>query len=876
MRKQRALVAAVSALVFVTSSCGMLIAQPYSPAPQPVVQPSVPQPQPAPVMVAPPPPVAAPVVVVPGIVGHTLQNAEIILAGNQLRIGKVEYRQGSMQPGTVISQNPGAGAILSSGSRIAVTLALEQTQARVPDLVGMNVAAAALALKLAGLATGEVRYQSAPGVTAPTVGSQFPGAGTFVEPGTAINLVVQTPSPKVVVPSLFGLQQVEVMRALEDAGLHLTDIQVGTHPVAAPGSTISQTPAAGQQVDPGTGVTIVVSTGAGQIAVPNVINASAVRAIAQLVQAGLRSQIEYRFAPGMPDRVFGQSPVAGNLVERGTVVTLTVSRGGVTAFVTVPSVVGSSADDANAAIAEAGLGIGEVTFGAGTPGLVVGQTPAPGSSAQPGSAVSYVIGQAVVTYVVVPNVVGNQRGQAEAMLRNAGLTVGTVSEVFGPEQHAVVSQDPAAQSRVAAGSAVNLTVTRRKTMPRHVMVPNVVGMPRGEAEAKLRADGLEVGAVGETPVGGQPNHVVSQSPAAGTRVEAGSNVDIAVVRKMMPPQRQVMVPNVVGMARGEAEAKLKADGLAVGAVGETPVGGQPNHVVSQSPAAGTRVEAGSKVDIAVVRKMGPPPRTIVPDVVGMARAQAEIALQQAGLAVGVVTEREGDNPGTVVSQLPAAGMRASDSAEVNLVVAKAPAPRTVPVPGVVGINRAQAEMMLRNAGLTVGPVREVAGAQQNVVVSQTPMPGTRVAPTSAVALTISVRHQKPPEQQKVSVPNVVGMSAGAAEAALKGAGLALGTVGTVAGDKADSVVSQSPTAGTLVDAGSAVHLKVSEKQEAVIVPNVVGMELNKALMALRKAGLQPGRVRAAKGGKPRNIVAKQTPAAGASVARGTIVELVTE
>ena len=80
-----------------------------------------------------------------------------------------------------------------------------------------------------------------------------------------------------------------------------------------------------------------------------------------------------------------------------------------------------------------------------------------------------------------------------------------------------------------------------------------------------------------------------------------------------------------------------------------------------------------------------------------------------------------------------------------------------------------------------------------------------MAPGSAVALVVSSG------PAPVAVPNVVGLSQAAAETAITGAGLTVGTVTNQNSDTVPSgdVISQSPAAGASVAPGSAVALVVS-------------------------------------------------------------------
>lgn len=64
--------------------------------------------------------------------------------------------------------------------------------------------------------------------------------------------------------------------------------------------------------------------------------------------------------------------------------------------------------------------------------------------------------------VTVPNVVGQAQAAAQAAITSAGLTVGTVTEVYSETAPAgsVISQSPVSGATVAPGSAVSLTVSK--------------------------------------------------------------------------------------------------------------------------------------------------------------------------------------------------------------------------------------------------------------------------------------------------------------------------------------------------------------------------------------------------------------------------------
>jgi hypothetical protein len=135
----------------------------------------------------------------------------------------------------------------------------------------------------------------------------------------------------------------------------------------------------------------------------------------------------------------------------------------------------------------------------------------------------------------------------------------------------------------------------------------------------------------------------------------------------------------------------------------------------------------------------------------------------------------------------------------------------VAVQGLAGQTREEAEAALATAGLAAGTVTEAYSptVAAGLVISQDPASGTEVPPGAAVGFVVSLG------VQPVPVPNVAGMTAAAAGAALGAADLAVGAVteaysATVA---AGLVLSQNPAAGTQTAPGSPVSLVLSRGPE---------------------------------------------------------------
>ncbi len=203
-------------------------------------------------------------------------------------------------------------------------------------------------------------------------------------------------------------------------------------------------------------------------------------------------------------------------------------------------------------------------------------------------------------------------------------------------------------------------------------VPDVTYKKYEDAVAELEALGLVVdpdGAVEEYSYTVPAGAVVRTEPAAGEAVRAGMTVQIVV--STGEPQA-MPVPDLSGMSREDAEAALAAAGLKVGVpISETSMDVPEGHVIRTKPAKGTEVLSGATVRLVVSAGK---PQAAVPDVLGMARADAEAALAAAGFAT-VVSEKADATvaAGTVLRTAPPAGTSVAVGATVTLVVSSGPA-----------------------------------------------------------------------------------------------------------------------------------------------------------------------------------------------------------
>jgi serine/threonine-protein kinase len=172
--------------------------------------------------------------------------------------------------------------------------------------------------------------------------------------------------------------------------------------------------------------------------------------------------------------------------------------------------------------------------------------------------------------------------------------------------------------------------------------------------------------------------VIKTSPSAGTSVDRGSDVTLYV---SSGPQ-QVAVPDVVGLTQREAQQTLGNRGFQFTVTEQGSADEQPGTVLSQDPAAGTKVDPGASVGLVVARAI---PTVFVPDLLGQGAQEASDTLTAAGLEPRVsyrdVTDPAED--GIVLDQRPAAGTEVKEGAPVRIFLGRLTT-ATTPAPGAGG------------------------------------------------------------------------------------------------------------------------------------------------------------------------------------------------
>lgn len=757
----------------------------------------------------------------------------------------------------------------------------------VPEVAGKTLEEAGPALTSAGFLVSTYEVE---GVPVGSIAAQTPAANALAPRGSVVLLDVRvkasdpTPAPKAT-----GLSTADASTAF--GALYDLVFQPVPGAESDRGKVVAQAPAMGEPLALRGRLTLSFvpdATLPPSVPVPDATRLSPSDAIQAIAAAGLHARVSRVVVPGTPpDVVVAQLPLPGTETERYTTVDLVVTAPGdggpapTAPTVTVPNVVSMTEAAARAALGAAGLDP-VVEWVDGDPSrafLVVSQDPAADQVVSPDASVKlqivrYTPPQPVEppppSKVSVPELVGLQQQQAEALLGSIGLVANPIHQPMGsvpPLQ--VFAQQLVPGTLVDVGTAIAFRVAQPPPPPMPTPVPNFFGATKGGALAMAAQAGLSISVVEVVTVAHPPHRIYSQSLAAFLVVPPGTNVVVKLARPPAGPPL-VEVPDLTGKSVVQANAMLAAASLAGSAIEVVTIAHPPFKVYAQDIAATTKVPVGSTVTFKVAKP--PVAWKQVPDLNGKTKAQALFALAAAGLSGAAVDVFAPGKPvGKVFWQDRAANTLAQPGTVVTFKVAK---PLLVVVPVLVGKTTAQAIAMLNGLGLDPDlKVVPAPGKPPGLVFDQTPIAGVSVQSGSTVVIRVPMGLGIP-----VEVPNLVNKTKDQAVALLNAKGLQSDLDWVVDITKAPgTVVGQLPAAGQFVAPNATIQVRVAKapfpQPVAVMVPNVVGFSQAAATAALVAKGLVADVELVSTFAHAPGKVYDQAPASPVFVAKGSAVKI---
>jgi beta-lactam-binding protein with PASTA domain len=222
--------------------------------------------------------------------------------------------------------------------------------------------------------------------------------------------------------------------------------------------------------------------------------------------------------------------------------------------------------------------------------------------------------------VAVPDLVGKTPAEARRIADAGGFQMDIERQYYSatvPEGK-ILSQLPTPGTQVRRGWQIRVA---QSLGPQRVEIPNVLGDSQRVAEINIRRRGLDVGAVAQLGMRGAPaDQVLGQSPPPNASGIAAPKISLLTTEYASP--QAFLMPNFTGQALGGVTLVLQDAGFRLGNVGIAPSATSPaaatadssvatpplmpppqptpaSVIVSQNPAPGAKIVAGSAVSFEV-------------------------------------------------------------------------------------------------------------------------------------------------------------------------------------------------------------------------------------------------------------------------------------
>jgi beta-lactam-binding protein with PASTA domain/predicted Ser/Thr protein kinase len=251
------------------------------------------------------------------------------LAVDKLKAADLGYKiirrpSDSVEEGRVFRQDPGAGERRDKGWVVRIFVSTGKPKASVPSVIGKQATDAVAALTERGLKAKVYYVHSAK--DSGSVTGQFPKAGTRVLKGGNVRInVSQGPKP-VGVPPVVGSPFESAAGTLQGAGFAVARRDVESNDPK--GIVVQMDPSANSLIAPGSTITLFVSKGPKEAAVPDVTSFSRADAIATVRNSGFKAVLDVQDTedPSLDGVVLTQTPGPGESAKPGATVTITVGH----------------------------------------------------------------------------------------------------------------------------------------------------------------------------------------------------------------------------------------------------------------------------------------------------------------------------------------------------------------------------------------------------------------------------------------------------------------------------------------------------------------------------------------------------------------------
>lgn len=260
----------------------------------------------------------------------------------------------------------------------------------VPSLAGMTIKEATASLQDLGLSIDVAKKEFSEEIPSGKVIYSEPAGGGRVAPAGTVSVIVSKGKERYDVPDLSGLKEDVATGLLESVNLKIGEVVEEYSAAITKGLIIRTTPPAGTKVRRDSSVDLVISKGIEQVELADFKGKSGEQALNELTDSGFEVKSTYVFSEDLPPGIIvSQTPGAGN-VDKGSTVTLIISKG--SEFVFIPRLLGVKEQEAIAILKDLDLKVTVKKVGNKKVKTVTNVSPKMGSKVKRGSTVTITVG----------------------------------------------------------------------------------------------------------------------------------------------------------------------------------------------------------------------------------------------------------------------------------------------------------------------------------------------------------------------------------------------------------------------------------------------------------------------------------------------------
>jgi serine/threonine-protein kinase len=265
---------------------------------------------------------------VPDVLNRTIAEATRIMEDEGFEVTANPVVREGVADDVVYAQDPPAGATPPADRRVTLTYNPAAELVTVPSIIGLTFDEAYDLLTDLGLTLTVSGTQADSALPQGSIISQDPISQQQVAKGSTVKVVISVGAGQVVIPDVRGQTYAAAQTLLQaEPYRFVIEFREETSTSVPDGQVIRTDPVVGTPIAAGSPITGWVSSGSGQVTVPDVVNRTESGARTTLVNASLKVTVVY--APTTPDKVglvLSQSPAAGTSVPRNSTVTITVGQ----------------------------------------------------------------------------------------------------------------------------------------------------------------------------------------------------------------------------------------------------------------------------------------------------------------------------------------------------------------------------------------------------------------------------------------------------------------------------------------------------------------------------------------------------------------------